>query len=89
MHSFPSYSPSIYISQWIKIVKSSACKTKKQWFLKYHHSLYGPHSQHNHEDKVINGVALPARLANLHEYIELNDIKNKNKDFIMFSGFTA
>lgn len=89
MHSFPSYSPFICISQWIKIVTSSAWKTKKQWFLKYRHSFSGLHSQHNHEDKVINDVALLARLANLHEYIEFNDIKNKNKDSIMFSGFTV
>lgn len=32
-------------------------------------------------------MALLARLANLHEYIDFHDIKNKNKDCILFSSF--
>lgn len=47
--------------------------------------FYGLCSQCNHEDKVINDMAL-LRLTYLHDYTEFNDIKNKNKDFIMFSG---
>lgn len=48
--------------------------------------FYGLCSQCNHEDKVINDMALLVRLTYLHDYTEFNDIKNKNKDFIMFSG---
>ena len=34
-------------------------------------------------------MALLGRLANLHEYTDFNDRKNKDKDFIMFSSFTV
>lgn len=50
--------------------------------------FYGLCSQHNHEDKVINDMALLVRLTYLHAYTEFNDIKNKNKDIIMSSSFT-
>lgn len=45
-------------------------------------------AQHNHEETVVTDVALLARFASLHESTEFNAIRNKNKDFIMFSSFT-
>lgn len=46
--------------------------------------FYGLCSQHNHEDKVIKDMALLVRLAYVHDYTELNDIKKKTKTLLCF-----
>lgn len=46
-------------------------------------------TQCNHEDTVINDVALLVRFANSHDYLEFNDITKKNKDVSRLSSFTT
>lgn len=41
-------------------------------------------TQHHHEDAVISEVALLARFAYLHDYIEVNDIKNQRLYYVFY-----